>query len=357
MWVATVVATLAFVLASAGRAKLTGRSRFRRAQGAAELVLAIAVLIAPPRLAAVALALVFAGFALVHALGGAERQERCECFGEPAGLRAPAGMTRLILTAASALVAAGAAVAGWSSAVAAPAMLVGQRPAQGLIALVVAALAANVWRAVFTGTGRAGDRLLTSSAQLLERRFSRRGMLVRLAAAASALTVAPLRYLLYPVSAEAAISPDQCASGLCTDGFTAFCCQIDHGHNSCPTGTFTGGWWMCTDYPGRKLCADQGVRYYVDCNATPGHPYPGGCRCAGGDCGERKVNCNVFRYGQCNAQVEGVTAVVCRLVVCENPSRISELNCSASLAVDDSVCDHEAPCLDPGIPVTVGGGV
>jgi hypothetical protein len=361
MWVAAVVATLAFVLASAGRAKLAGPSR--RAQGAGELVLAAAALIAPVPVTGAALALVFAGFAVVHArsrAAGPDAAASCECFGVPVGMAAPAGARRLALTAGSALVVAAAAVVAVTSSARAPVALVAARPSAGVIVLVVAALAAWAWQAAFAGPAEgptASDRVVAASAALLERRFSRRGLLVRLAAAGSALTVAPLRYLLYPVSAEAAISPDSCGSGLCTDGYTAFCCEINHGHNSCPTGTFTGGWWMCTDYPGRKLCSEQGVRFYVDCNALPGDHYPGGCHCANGNCGERRVNCNVFRYGQCNAQIEGVTAVVCRMVVCENPSAFSELNCSASVAVDDAVCDHEAPCLEPGIPVTVGGGV
>jgi hypothetical protein len=45
------------------------------------------------------------------------------------------------------------------------------------------------------------------------------------------------------------------------------------------------------------------------------------------------------------------------MVVCENPSTISELNCGASLAVDDAVCEQDAPCLEPAVPVGFGGGV
>jgi hypothetical protein len=71
------------------------------------------------------------------------------------------------------------------------------------------------------------------------------------------------------------------------------------------------------------------------------------------------VACNVFRYGQCNVHVPGVTEVVCRMVVCENPSRIPGLNCNASLAVDNAVCDHDAPCLKhpPAIELAGAGGV
>jgi hypothetical protein len=53
----------------------------------------------------------------------------------------------------------------------------------------------------------------------------------------------------------------------------------------------------------------------------------------------------------------GVTAVVCRMVVCENPSRIPGLNCNASLAIDDSVCDQDAPCLENAVELVGAGGV
>jgi hypothetical protein len=173
------------------------------------------------------------------------------------------------------------------------------------------------------------------------------------------MTVAPLRYLLYPGTALAVVVPGDCGGGLCTDGYTAFCCEINHGRNTCPTGSFPAGWWMCTDYPGRRLCHEEGVRYYVDCNRIPGTHFPGGCRCANDNCSERRVACNVFRYGQCNVHVPGVTEVVCRMVVCENPSRIPGLNCNASLAVDNAVCDHDAPCLKhpPAIELAGAGGV
>jgi hypothetical protein len=360
VWAAAVVATLALVLAEAGTAKLarTEGRRTRQLQGAAELALAAGALVAPVRLVAIALGAAFSVFAAFHVHHRGEQAGDCGCFGEPTGLAAHAGGRRLALTALSAVLAVAVGVlAGQASA---PVALVLHRPGSGILALLVAAIVAQVWRLTFTGapSGRgASDRLVTSSAMFLERRFSRRGMLVRLAAAGSALTVAPLRYLLYPGTALAAITPGECSSGACTDGYTAFCCEINHGHNSCPTGTFPGGWWMCTDYPGHNLCAAAGIRYYIDCNALPGHEYPGGCRCAGSTCDERRVACNVFRYGQCNTHIAGVTAVVCRMVVCENPSTISELGCSASLAVDDAVCSQDAACLEPAIQVGAPGGV
>jgi hypothetical protein len=362
VWASAAIATLGLVLATAGAAKLRaappGTDRLRRPQGVAELVLAVGVLLAPVQIAAIALAVVFAGFAAVHARHRGEQAGECGCFGEPTGLASHAGGRRLALTALSAALAA--VVAALASAARSPAALLLHRPLAGAVALMTAALAAHAWRATFTAAPSArpaSDRLVTSSALFLERRFSRRGMLVRLAAAGSALAVAPLRYLLYPGTALAAITPGECAYGACTDGYTAFCCEINHGQNSCPTGTFPGGWWMCTDYPGHNLCAESGIRYYVDCNALPGQTYPGGCRCAGSTCDERRVACNVFRYGQCNTDVPGITAVVCRMVVCENPSTISELGCSASVAVDDAVCSQDARCLEPAIQVGAPGGV
>jgi hypothetical protein len=122
---------------------------------------------------------------------------------------------------------------------------------------------------------------------------------------------------------------------------------MNQGLNTCPTGTFVGGWWMCTDYRGHQLCQGSGVRYYIDCNNFPGQPFPGGCRCARDDCSRRRQACNVFRYGQCNTHIKGTTTVVCRVVTCEKPSKIDGLNCNATLMIDDAVCGHEAGCLEP----------
>jgi hypothetical protein len=229
-------------------------------------------------------------------------------------------------------------------------------------AVVVAAIVvATIWRLAFRirvdrGEG-AADTLVRTSAQFLERRLSRRTALQQVALVGSALAVAPLRYLLYPGSALAAIGPRDCRHGLCADGWTAFCCQINNGLNACPEGTFAGGWWMCTDYAGRLLCSEEGVRYYVDCNALPGQQFRGGCRCAGGTCDERRVACNLFRYGQCNTDVHAVTAVVCRVVLCENPSSVPGLNCNASLSVENAVCHHDTPCLGNAVELAGAGGV
>lgn len=189
--------------------------------------------------------------------------------------------------------------------------------------------------------------LLASVCRSLERRTSRRGLLVRTAVAGSALAVAPLRYLLRPQSALATItSPSHCLGGSCTDGWTEFCCRINGGRNMCPPYSYVAGWWKCTDYRGRKLCQDEGVRYYIDCNRIPGRATPGGCHCAGGDCRNRHVGCTHFRYGQCNTHVPGVTEVVCRVVICEHPASVPALNCNATYKEDNRTCGHDAGCLD-----------
>jgi hypothetical protein len=199
------------------------------------------------------------------------------------------------------------------------------------------------------------ERLVARTGSLLERRINRRSAIARAALAGSAFAVAPVRYLLRPGTAWAVISPGDCAAGLCLDGYSAFCCEIEGGENRCPEGTYVAGWWKCTDYRGGALCREEGVRYYIDCNRTPGRSFPGGCQCANGDCANRRVDCNHFRYGQCNAQVQGTTEVVCRLVICQNPATAAELNCNDTLMIDDVTCTHEANCLR-GLAVQQPGG-
>ncbi len=107
---------------------------------------------------------------------------------------------------------------------------------------------------------------------------------------------------------------------------------------------------------GSGACATgTGVRYYLDCNRMPGQSFPGGCQCANGDCGKRAVDCNHFRYGQCNTQVRGTTEVVCRLVICQNPATVAEFNCNDTEMVDDNTCSHEAGCLK-GLAIQLPGG-
>jgi hypothetical protein len=351
---------LALVLASAATAKLTGLAAadepLTRALGGLELVVAVLALVVATRLGAGLETLMFAGFTVAHARAWSSGGGDCGCFGAQS---APAGPSAVVLTGASACLAATAALTAPPSLL----RIAEQAPARAVLVTLLAALGAAAWRWGFSsGRSRARQSRLTTASELLvngsasflERRLSRRTALVRIAVAGSALCVAPLRYLLYPGSALAAIVPGDCGGGLCTDGFTAFCCEINQGLNSCPSGTYPGGWWMCTDYAGSNLCGNVGVRYYVDCNGIPGIPF--GCHCENDICDYRRVACNIFRYGQCNPQIGGVTAVVCRMVVCENPSTIPQLNCSASLAVDDSVCGQDVPCLEPPAHELAGAG-
>jgi hypothetical protein len=207
------------------------------------------------------------------------------------------------------------------------------------------------------GSGVVTERLVERASTALEGRTSRRGLLARAALVGSALSVGPLRYLLHPTTAWAVIGPGSCSRGLCTDGYTAFCCEINHGKNTCPPHTYTAGWWKCTAYRGKGLCSKENVRYYVDCNRKPGQHFPGGCHCAGNDCGKRRVDCNHFRYGQCNTQVGGTTEVACRVVTCQHPATISRFNCNRTLKIDNAVCGHEAGCLkQPAVQQLPGGG-
>lgn len=169
------------------------------------------------------------------------------------------------------------------------------------------------------------------------RRVSRRSFLIRAAIIGSVLTVAPLRWALRPTSAYASI----CGQGAsCGGGWTAFCCTINQGANTCPPGSYVAGWWKIDRSP---FCQGS-ARYIVDCNRTPGETC--GCRCATGSCDQRRVCCNNFRYGQCNTQVPGVTEVVCRVVICTTPWTWDP-SCGTTVRTDNRTVTHNAPCL-PG---------
>ena len=367
------VTMLAVVLAWAGVSKARHPEPTRRALvalgapatagltrvlAAAELGIAVLALVVPVGVSGVLLAGCFACLALAAGLLARKGHDAgCGCFGE--GQERPPGRAHVVVNLAAAVGAGVVAVRSPPSL----ADLVRTDPGAAFVVLVVACVGAMIWRLVLTGREApaaipVSDRMVSASAAFLEEHISRRSALVRIAVAGSAFCIAPVRYLLYPGSALAVIVPSGCSGGECTDGYTAFCCEINKGLNECPSGTFPGGWWMCTDYRGRQLCASQGVRYYVDCNALPGRPFPGGCTCANNSCDNRRVNCNIFRYGQCNTHIGGVTAVVCRMVTCQNPGSIPALNCSSSVAVDDAVCAHEAPCLQaPALELAGAGGV
>ena len=183
--------------------------------------------------------------------------------------------------------------------------------------------------------------LVDKTAAVLESRTSRRGFLVRAAVAGAALTVSPLKYLLRPVTAYAAIcgcNGYDCDCGsACCDGYTAFCCEVNDGQNVCPQGSFPGGWWRAD---GSMFC--DGTRYIVDCNLSCDVDWPG-CGCAQGDCNRRGTSCNWFRYGQCNQHIECYGPIVCRMATCE-PPYLLDLGCTDETFWDDSTANHTADC-------------
>lgn len=197
------------------------------------------------------------------------------------------------------------------------------------------------------------EKLIERSGRAIESRTSRRGLLSRFALAATAFSVAPVRYMTRPISAWAAIKPGDCRGRLCGDGYTEFCCTINRGKNVCPSNTFIGGWWKCTRYKGSRLCGDQNVRYYLDCNVEPGKGHSG-CHCAKDKCSNRATNCNVFRYGQCNTQIGKTTPITCRLVTCVNPSTIPGFRCNDTYLTDNNTCRHDSGCLDSSSAVIFG---
>jgi hypothetical protein len=172
----------------------------------------------------------------------------------------------------------------------------------------------------------------------------------RAALAATALSVAPIRYATRPVGAEELVARRTCANcpsgSRCCAGYTALCCTLPGETNfGCPNNTFVGGWWQC-NYGAKGLCGTTNVRYYLDCSIRPGKHCPGGCHCGGDDCHNFKSCCIRFRYGQCSTHIGAVTPIMCRLVTCVIPCRIDCLDCRCSSAVDQATCKHNAGCLE-----------
>ncbi|GAC1590798.1 MAG: hypothetical protein NVS3B21_08700 [Acidimicrobiales bacterium] len=188
---------------------------------------------------------------------------------------------------------------------------------------------------------------------LLERSTSRRGFLVRSAVVGSAIVADPLDYILHPGTAYAAVcrcgNPDCGCGSACCDGYTEFCCTI-HGSNTCPPGTFAGGWWRAD---GSSFCGG-GPRYYIDCHgecATSGGgpgfcPSEDGlqCGCANGDCNNRAAGCVTFRYGQCHQEIARVGRIACRVVTC-TPAYLLDNACTTTAMYDEYTADHNRPCL------------
>lgn len=152
------------------------------------------------------------------------------------------------------------------------------------------------------------QRLLEAAVDALDSRTSRRGLLVRAALVGSALTVAPLRYVLRPGSALAAIqcvchgqTCANCSVKCCTESSSCFCCVFNNsnGVNNCPSNPATGrcGWWYCSS---------NGITY-IDCCRSCGE----GCHCCAGQCNNRLSCCNQS-YGNCTG-CSSYSTIYCRI--------------------------------------------
>jgi hypothetical protein len=201
--------------------------------------------------------------------------------------------------------------------------------------------------------------LVQKAAGLLEKKTSRRGFLIGSAMAGSAVAVAGCVPATTPGSFYTHIT--DCAGGLCTDGYTDFCCTINRGINACPPNSFWGGWWRA-DYS--SFC--NGTRYYIDCMQNCCGPKTGfqnfcagceECRCAGG-CDTRRVYCNYFRYGQCHTDITSTGPIACRVVTCV-PPYIADPACSTATLVDNSTAEHTSPCITvpPALNTSGAGAV
>jgi hypothetical protein len=193
--------------------------------------------------------------------------------------------------------------------------------------------------------------LAERTGRFLRDRTGRRSFLQRTALGAAAVTVAPRRYLLEPVSAYAALcscSGSTCDCGAsCCDGYTEFCCSLSgHRQNFCPAGTELGGWWKAD---GSGLCGGA-PRYYMDCNVVP-PANPCSCGCANGNCGLRKACCTRFRYGQCHQEIATMGAIMCRVVTCTAPWEFDP-TCTRTVLTDNNTRFHDAPCLHAPVATT-----
>jgi len=181
------------------------------------------------------------------------------------------------------------------------------------------------------------QRLVERVSSLLETRATRRRFLLRAAVVGSALSVDPLGYVLKPGTAYASV----CGSAnTCGAGWSVFCCTINNGANTCPDYSFAAGWWKVD---ASAFCLGA-PRYYIDCNRRPSGSCS--CRCNRSGCDRRRVCCNVFRYGQCNTQIRGVTQVVCRIITCTPPWEWDR-RCGRSVRTEQATASHTSTCL-PG---------
>lgn len=197
-------------------------------------------------------------------------------------------------------------------------------------------------------------RLVGAASRFLDKKTGRRGFLRRAALVGTALVAAPATYILKPVTAQAAILPSNCQGGTpCTDGWTDFCVNV-HGVNTCPPGSLVGGWWRAE---GNTFCGGKS-RYYMDCHSSTCSCACGAsgtcdsactdfsCQCNHDNCGERKVGCTRFRYGQCNNHHSCIGPIICRVVTCVPPWEWDS-SCARTDAVAQTTYSHDAPGLHP----------
>ena len=172
------------------------------------------------------------------------------------------------------------------------------------------------------------------STALAGRKTSRRSFLTKTAVVGSALAVSPFDFILKPGTAYGY------TCGTCSDGWTAFCCTVNNGRNSCPPGSFIAGWWKADN---AAYCCGK-ARYIIDCNASC--PTQCSCRCANGagGCDTRRTCCNQFRYGQCHQEISCYGPVVCRVATCTVPWRYDP-SCTTASATDNRTREHGAPCI------------
>jgi uncharacterized protein with LGFP repeats len=176
------------------------------------------------------------------------------------------------------------------------------------------------------------QRLVRAASSVLSKGQSRRSFLTKTAVVGSALAIGPLDFVLRPGTAYGYVC------GSCGDGWTAFCCTINGGRNSCPAGSFVAGWWKADN---AAYCCGA-ARYIIDCNASC--PTSCRCRCAGASCDGRRTCCNQFRYGQCHQEISCYGPVVCRVATCTPPWQYTAA-CSSASATDNATVNHGAPCL------------
>ena len=199
-------------------------------------------------------------------------------------------------------------------------------------------------------------KLVAAASRFLDARASRRGFLRRAAMVGTALVAAPATYILRPVTAEAAVTPDNCSSNSkCNDGWTEFCSNI-HGVNTCPPGALVGGWWRAE---GNTYC-NGNSRYYMDCHSAECSCGCGAsgtcssgctdfpCMCNDDNCSERKIGCTRFRYGQCNHQEPCIGPIICRVVTCVPPWEWDS-SCTRTDAVSQSTYNQGSPSEAPGL--------